>query len=142
MFDTERIPKATPKVKRFRPDPAWRHDGLLEAARATIAEAFIVESVSKRAILPLSASTSCQEPVNHGATAMNSSDDRTQPADADPLLDQIRPEPNPELVRQHEERSDSLDEAIVNEHERVDTDDADIVVKDRRLNPPPADEYD
>ncbi len=73
---------------------------------------------------------------------MNSSDDRTQPADADPLLDQIRPEPNPELVRQHEERSDSLDEAIVNEHERVDTDDADIVVKDRRLNPPPADEYD
>ncbi len=73
---------------------------------------------------------------------MNSSDDRTQPANADPLLDQIRPEPNPELVRQHEESSDSLDEAIVNEHESVDTDDADIVVKDRRLNPPPADEYD
>lgn len=73
---------------------------------------------------------------------MNSSDDRNHPANGDPLLGQIRPEPNPELVHQHEERSDSLDDAIVNEHESVDTDDADIVVKDRRLNPPPADEYD
>lgn len=73
---------------------------------------------------------------------MNTSDDPTQPAHVDPLLDQIRPEPNPELVRQHEESSDSLDEAIINEHESMDTDDADMAVKGRHLNPPPVDEYD
>ncbi|MDQ3442264.1 MAG: hypothetical protein M3490_01435 [Chloroflexota bacterium] len=73
---------------------------------------------------------------------MNTSDDRTQPTDVDPALDQIRPEPNPELVHQHNENRDPLDEAIIDEHEHVNRSDEGIVAKDRDLNPPPADEYD
>ncbi|MEJ7902343.1 MAG: hypothetical protein WKF63_10880 [Thermomicrobiales bacterium] len=73
---------------------------------------------------------------------MNTSDDRPLLADGDPMLDQIRPEPNPELVHQHDDNRDPLDEAIIDEHEHVERSDAGIVVKDRGLNPPPADEYD
>lgn len=76
---------------------------------------------------------------------MTASDDRHQPADIDPALDQIRSDPNPELVHQHDEDRDPLDEAIIDEHESVDESGAgapDTVAKERRLNPPPADEYD
>lgn len=73
---------------------------------------------------------------------MNTTDDRTQPADVDPVLDQLRPEPNPELVHQHDEEQDPLDEAIIGEHEQVDEGAGGIMAKDRNLNPPPADEYD
>ncbi len=73
---------------------------------------------------------------------MNTSDDRTQSADVDPTLDQIRLDPNPELVHQHDEEQDPLDEAIIDEHEHLDKSEAGIMVKDRNLNPPPADEYD
>ena len=61
--------------------------------------------------------------------------------DGDPLEDQVRDEPNPELVRQHDEDQDPLDEAIIEEHERADDIDASSV-HEGRLNPPPVDEHD
>jgi hypothetical protein len=38
--------------------------------------------------------------------------DRDNQGDGDPLLDQVCPEPNPELVHQHDDREDALDRAI------------------------------
>jgi len=59
----------------------------------------------------------------------------------DPLEEQVRDEPNPELVRQHDEEQDPLDEAIIEQHEAVETTDA-SPVQEGKLDPPPADEYD
>ena len=73
---------------------------------------------------------------------MTTSDDHDHTAQIDPILDRIRPDPNPELVHQHDEDRDPLDEAIIDEHENLDRSEAGIMVKDRNLNPPPADEYD
>jgi len=73
---------------------------------------------------------------------MNTSDDRDQSAQVDPVLDEIRPDPNLELAHQHDEDRDPLDEAIIDEHENLEKSEAGIMVKDRNLNPPPADEYD
>ncbi len=40
-------------------------------------------------------------------------DQHTDPDEIDPLEEQVRDEPNPELVRQHDEEQDPLDEAII-----------------------------
>ncbi len=45
--------------------------------------------------------------------------DDIDPDDSDPLEAQVRDEPNPELVRQHDEDQDPLDEAIIEEQERA-----------------------
>ncbi len=68
-------------------------------------------------------------------------DQHTDPDEIDPLEEQVRDEPNPELVRQHDEEQDPLDEAIIEQHEAVETTDA-SPVQEGKLDPPPADEYD
>ena len=40
-------------------------------------------------------------------------DQHTDPDEIDPLEEQVLDEPNPELVRQHDEEQDPLDEAII-----------------------------
>ncbi len=74
---------------------------------------------------------------------MNTSDDRAQSTHVDdPVLDQVRAEPNLELAHQHDEEQDPLDEAIIDEHENVDKSEAGIMVNDRNLGLPPADGHD
>lgn len=68
-------------------------------------------------------------------------DQHTDPDANDPLEEQIRDEPNPELVRQHDVDQDPLDKAIIEQHEHVEETDASSV-QEGKLNPPPVDEYD
>ncbi len=68
-------------------------------------------------------------------------DQHTDPDEIDPLEEQVRDEPNPELVQQHDEERDPLDEAIMEQHEQAEELDA-SPVQEGQLNPPPADEYD
>ena len=51
-------------------------------------------------------------------------DQHTDPDDSDPLEEQVRDEPNPELVRQHDEDQDPLEEAIIKDLERAEESDA------------------
>ena len=69
-------------------------------------------------------------------------DQHTDPDDSDPLEYQVRDEPNPELVQQHDEDRDPLDLAIVLEHERVEESEAIGGEEEDGLDPPPVDEYD
>lgn len=51
-------------------------------------------------------------------------DQHTDSDEIDPLEEQVRDEPNPELVRQHDEERDPLDEAIIEQHQPVEEQDA------------------
>jgi len=51
-------------------------------------------------------------------------DRHTDPDEIDPLEEQVRDEPNPELVRQHDEDQDPLEEAIIKDLERAEESDA------------------
>ena len=51
-------------------------------------------------------------------------DQHTDPDDSDPLEEQVRDEPNPELGRQHDEDQDPLGEAIIKDLERAEESDA------------------
>ncbi len=76
---------------------------------------------------------------------MKPNDHRPQSTDVDPAIGQVRPDPNQELVHQHDSDRDPLDEAIIHEHEEhecLDGSEEGIMAKDRNLNPPPVDEYD
>lgn len=50
---------------------------------------------------------------------MRTDDDREKVDEVDPLLDQVRPEPNPELIHQHDELEDPLDQAIEAEEQEI-----------------------
>jgi len=75
---------------------------------------------------------------------MSTADNRPGRDEPEPAPAQVREEPNPQLVEQHDEDRDPLDVAILAEHERVDDVDTDNAapVQEGRLNPPPADEHD
>jgi hypothetical protein len=51
-------------------------------------------------------------------------DQHTDPDEIDPLEEQVRNEPNPELVRQHDGDQDPLGEAIIKDLERAEESDA------------------
>ncbi len=67
--------------------------------------------------------------------------DDIDPDDSDPLEAQVRDEPNPELVRQHDEDQDPLDEAIIEEQERTDEPEGIGAEEADRLDPSPVDEH-
>ncbi len=73
---------------------------------------------------------------------MSTTTHRREGDNPEPAPAQVRDEPNPDLVIQHVDDGDPLDEAILAEHERVDDTEDAAPVQEGRLNPPPADEHD
>ena len=69
-------------------------------------------------------------------------DQHTDPDEIDPLEEQVRDEPNPELVRQHDEEQDPLDEAIIEDYERAEEPEAIGADEQDGLDPAPVDEHD
>ncbi len=78
--------------------------------------------------------------MTHEAT-VTGPNQHERPEDVDLLEGQVRDDPNPELVHQHDEARDPLDLAVIAEHQHVDQDKV-SPVQEGQLNPPPVDEYD